>query len=181
MRVITGTARGRRLREPSNYAIRPTTDKVKEAMFNILQFKVEGAACVDLFAGTGQLGIEAMSRGAASCVFVDRSPEAIKIVGENLRATGLADRARVIKGDSLAVLEGLRDVDLIFLDPPYADDTLENAIKLINRFDILKKNGIIVAESPKDKILPALPEERFSAREYFYGRIRLTIYERLEP
>ena len=108
MRVITGTARGRKLRTPDNYDIRPTTDKVKEAMFNIVQFRVEGARVLDLFAGTGQLGIEALSRGARECVFVDRAPEAIRIVGENLRTAGFEKSASVVRTDSIAYLERAR-------------------------------------------------------------------------
>ena len=94
MRVITGSARGRRLKTPENYDIRPTTDNVKEAVFNILQFDVEGRRVLDLFAGTGQMGIEALSRGAKSAVFIDRDRAAIGIVKENLKACGLsaADR-----------------------------------------------------------------------------------------
>ncbi|MBQ2231499.1 MAG: RsmD family RNA methyltransferase, partial [Oscillospiraceae bacterium] len=102
MRVITGTARGRKLREPTGRDIRPTTDMVKESVFNIIQFKTEGARVLDLFAGTGQLGIEALSRGAAECVFVDKSEEALKLVRENLKTTGLENKAHVVRGDSLS-------------------------------------------------------------------------------
>ena len=179
MRVITGSARGRRLREPENYDIRPTTDKVKEAMFNIVQFSVPGARVLDLFAGTGQLGIEALSRGAAECVFVDRSPEALRIVRENLKTTGMEGPAKVQKYDSIAYLQTARDFDLVFLDPPYATDLLEKAIKIAGGFDILSKNGIMICESPREKELPELPEDRFSRREYSYGRIKLTTFTRI--
>ncbi len=179
MRVITGSARGRRLKEPSNYDIRPTTDKVKESMFNILQFRLENASVLDLFAGTGQLGIEALSRGAAQCVFVDRSSEAIRIVGENLRATGLEDRARVVRADSLEYLETARGFDIILMDPPYAQELLEKALNIIGRFDILNKNGIIICESDKTRVLPRLHEADFAAREYNYGRVKLTTYTRI--
>ncbi len=178
MRVITGTARGRTLREPANMDVRPTTGKVKEAMFNILQFRLENARVLDLFAGTGQLGIEALSRGAASCVFVDRSPESLKLVRENLRATGLADRATVVKSDSLAYLEQARGFDLIFMDPPYAEKFLETALNLVERFDILNKNGIIMCESDRTRTLPELPGDRYTRREYLYGRVKLTVYGR---
>lgn len=178
MRVITGTARGRKLKEPSNYDIRPTTDKVKESMFNIVQFHMEDARVLDLFAGTGQLGIEALSRGAAECVFVDRSPEAVKIVGENLKATGLESRAKVVKSDSIAYLESAKGFDLVLMDPPYAGELLEKALKILGGFDILNKNGIIICESDKGRSLPDLPEDRFSRREYVYGRVKLTTYTR---
>ena len=179
MRVITGSARGRKLKTPENDEIRPTTDKVKEAMFNIVQFSVEGARVLDLFAGTGQLGIEALSRGAAECVFVDRSPEALRIVGENLRATHLEARAKTVRMDSLAYLDRARGFDLILADPPYAGDLLEKALNLIGRFDILNKNGIMICESDRTLALPALPEDRFARREYLYGRVKLTMFTRI--
>ena len=116
MRVITGKARGRRLREPKGMDIRPTTDMVKEAVFNILQFELEGARVLDLFAGTGQLGIEALSRGAAEAVFVDGSSAAVKIVRENLKLCGF--EARVLQGDAIGYLPSLGRFDVVFLDPP---------------------------------------------------------------
>ena len=120
MRVITGTARGRRLKEPQGMDIRPTTDKVKESMFSILQFDIEGRRVLDLFGGTGQLGIEALSRGALEVVFVDKSAAALKLIRENLELCGLSDQARVRNGDSLAYLRSGEKFDLVFLDPPYA-------------------------------------------------------------
>ncbi len=179
MRVITGTARGRKLKTPENYDIRPTTDKVKEAMFNIIQFQIEGARVLDLFAGTGQLGIEALSRGAEECVFVDRSPEALKIVGENLRTTRLEARAKTVRMDSVAYLDRARGFDIILMDPPYAGDLLEKALNLIGRFDILNKNGIMICESDRTLPLPAMPGDKFARREYLYGRIKLTTFTRI--
>ena len=101
MRVITGTARGRRLKELEGTETRPTTDRVKEGLFSALQFDIEGRRVLDLFAGTGQLGIECLSRGAASAVFVDRRADAVKLIRENLKLTELQDRARVVAGDSI--------------------------------------------------------------------------------
>lgn len=117
MRVITGTARGRKLRTPENYDIRPTTDVVKEAIFNIVQFDVEGRRVLDLFAGTGQLGIEALSRGAASCVFIDSDKAAAAIVRDNLKACGL--EGQVLQADAIGYLDSCGKFDLIFIDPPY--------------------------------------------------------------
>lgn len=178
MRVITGSARGRRLREPSNYDIRPTTDKVKEAIFSSIQFDVPGARVLDLFAGTGQLGIEALSRGAEHCVFVDASPEAVRLVTENLRATGLSDRAEVKRGEALAYLASARGFDIVLLDPPYASNLLEKSLNLLIGFDILKENGIIVCESDVSYVLPEAPAEKYSVREHTYGRIKLTTWTR---
>ena len=104
MRVITGSARGRRLKELEGMETRPTTDRVKEGLFNVLQFDIEGRKVLDLFAGTGQLGIEALSRGAAECVFIDRRPDAVRLIQENLALCKLADRARVRQGDALPYL-----------------------------------------------------------------------------
>lgn len=179
MRVITGTARGRRLNELKGMETRPTTDKVKESIFNCIQFDVEDARVLDLFAGTGQLGIEALSRGAQSAVFVDKRTDAAKLVRDNLALCQLSDRAQVICGDSIGYLSSLRTrFDIIFLDPPYADDLLERAIAHIARFDILSPHGIIVAESPMDKALPALEAPYGIYREYRYGKIKVTIYHR---
>ena len=179
MRVITGTARGRRLGELKGQETRPTTGKVKEGIFSALQFDIEGRRVLDLFAGTGQMGIEALSRGAKSCVFVDQRRDAAQLVRDNLAVCGLADRAQVICGDAMGYLTSLRaQFDLIFLDPPYADDTLERAIAHIARFDILAPGGIIVAECPADKQLPALSAPYHIHREYRYGKIKVTVYHR---
>ena len=179
MRVITGTARGRRLNELKGNETRPTTDKVKEAVFSAIQFEVEGSEVLDLFAGTGQLGIEALSRGAAGAVFVDKRADAVKLVRDNLALTQLTENAQVICGDSMAYLRGLnRKFDIVFLDPPYAADLLENALTHLFAFDILRPHGIIIAESPADKTLPVPPEPYRVAKEYRYGKIKTTVYRR---
>ena len=179
MRVITGSARGRRLRELEGTDTRPTTDRVKEGLFSIIQFDIEGRRVLDLFAGTGQLGIEALSRGAASAVFVDQRREAASLVEENLRLTGLADRARVVCGDALAFLSGSKErYDLIFLDPPYGSGLLEKAAGAAERFDILREHGIMVCESDAAEEPPALSAPYRLHRTYRYGRVRLTVYHR---
>ena len=179
MRVITGTARGRRLKELEGMETRPTTDRVKEGLFSALQFEIEGRRVLDLFAGTGQLGIECLSRGAASAVFVDRRADAVKLIRENLKVTELSGRARVVAGDSMEYLRGVREnFDIIFLDPPYAAGLLEPAISRIAEFDILAPHGIIVAEHPADRVLPPLPAPCRIRRTYRYGKIALTLYRR---
>ena len=146
MRVITGSARGRRLKELEGMETRPTTDRVKEGLFSALQFDIEGRRVLDLFAGTGQLGIECLSRGAASAVFVDRRADAVQLIRENLRLTELEDRARVVAGDSMEYLKSIPEpFDIIFMDPPYAAGPLEPAIAHIAKFDILATHGIIAA------------------------------------
>ena len=179
MRVITGSARGRRLKELEGMETRPTTDRVKEGLFSALQFEIEGRRVLDLFAGTGQLGIEALSRGAERCVFVDRRADAVKLIRENLELTGLSGRARVVAGDSMEYLASQREkFDLILLDPPYAAGLLEPALEHIAQFDILRPHGIIAAEAPAEKALPPLAEPYRLCRTYRYGRIGLTVYRR---
>ena len=171
MRVITGTARGRRLRTPENYDIRPTTDNVKESLFNIIQFDVEGRKVLDLFAGTGQLGIECLSRGADSVVFVDESREAVNIVKDNLKTCGLS--ASVLQMDALSYLRGCGKFDLIFVDPPYDSNLYEEVLKIINSVDILSDGGIIICEARRDRQLPEMTEPYRKLREYHYGKVKL--------
>lgn len=179
MRVITGTARGRKLKELPGYDTRPTTDKVKESIFNIVQFDVEGRRVLDLFAGTGQLGIEALSRGAEKCVFVDSSRDAVKVIRENVAHTGFEEQSRVQQGDGVAFLTSCREkFALCFLDPPYQSDLLEKALEKIAEIDIMAENGIIVCESAADRLLPQLPAPYEMGREYRYGKIKLTVYHR---
>ena len=179
MRVITGTARGRRLKELEGMETRPTTDRVKEGMFSALQFEIEGRRVLDLFAGTGQLGIECLSRGAASAVFVDRRPDAVKLIRENLKITELQDRARVVQGDSLEFLRPLREkFDIVLLDPPYDTGVLEEAVELLTAFDILNPHGIIVAEHPAGRSLPEMHPPYRVHRTYRYGKIGLTVCRR---
>ena len=179
MRVITGSARGAKLKTLEGLATRPTSDRVKEAIFNIIQFDIEGRRVLDLFAGTGQLGIEALSRGAAGCTFVDQRKEAVALVRSNLKLCQLSDKARVVQGEGLSFLSTVREpFHLIFLDPPYKAELLENALKKIAEIDMLTENGIIICESPADKVLPELPQPYQKGREYRYGKIKITVYRK---
>ena len=178
MRVITGTARGRRLKELEGMETRPTTGKVKESLFSIIQFDIEGRRVLDLFAGTGQLGIEALSRGARQCVFIDQHNDAVKLIRENLQVCGLTDSAIVRSGDAMAYLKSGEKFDLIFLDPPYASGLLVKALEDIAAFDICREHGIIVAESAVETELPALAPPYALYRQYRYGKIKLSVYHR---
>ena len=158
---------------------RPTTDKVKESLFNIIQFDIEGRKVLDLFGGTGQLGIEALSRGAARCTFVDMNRQAAAIIRENLKTVGFSDLAAVHQGDAVAFLTGCREkYDLIFLDPPYRTQLLENCVQAVAKFDILSEHGIMICESAVEKQMPELGAFYEKGREYRYGKIKLTVYHR---
>ena len=179
MRVITGKARGVQLKTPEGMLTRPTADRVKEALFSIINFDLPGAAVLDLFGGTGQLGIEALSRGAKSATFIDAREDACRIIRENLKRTKLESQGRVVRSDYLAYLKRCREkFDIILLDPPYAEVFLENALKCITEIDILESGGIIVAERPVEKELPFEFEGYTRSRDYKYGKTLLTIYRK---
>ena len=179
MRVITGSARGISLKTPEGMQTRPTADRVKEALFSVIHFDVPGAKVLDLFGGTGQLGIEALSRGAASATFVDQSDAACKLIKENLRRTKLENSGKVVRGDYMEFLSRCREqYDIILLDPPYAEVFLENALKRITEIDILRSGGIIVAERPLGKELPWDFEGFTRSKDYKYGSVLLTLYRK---
>ena len=158
--------------------IRPTADQVKEAVFNIIQGDVEGRNCLDLFSGTGQMGIEALSRGAESCVFVDADRAAVKLTKLNLEKTGLS--GRVIKADALRFLESGETYDLIFVDPPYRSGLYEKVLQRIKDFDKLRTGGIMVVESFADyePEAPGAPLKKL--RTYRYGKVRITTFTKSE-
>ena len=179
MRVITGKARGVALKTPDGMVTRPTADRVKEALFSIIQFDLPGAKVLDLFGGTGQLGIEALSRDAASAVFVDELDQACKLIKENLRRTKLEENARVVRSDYLSFLNSCREkFDIIFLDPPYAEIFLENSLKRITEIDILQSGGIIVCERPLGKELSLDFDGYSRSKDYKYGKTLLTLYRK---
>ena len=179
MRVITGKARGVQLKTPDGMLTRPTTDRVKEALFSIIQFEIPTAKVLDLFGGTGQLGIEALSRGAGGAVFVDDLEDACNLIRENLRRTKLAQDAKVVRADYMDYLKRCKEkFGIIFLDPPYAEVFLENALKCITEIDILQSGGIIVTERPLGKELPFEFEGFTRSKDYKYGKTLLTIYRK---
>ena len=183
---------------PKNITARPTTDFARENIFNVLEnmLDFDGLRALDLFAGSGQLGIEALSRGAKSALFVDKRADAVKLVRENLALCHLEENAQVfgdvavaacsaafkidnLANQSLAAL-GTQSgrFDIIFLDPPYESGLLEQAMEKIAQFDILSPHGIMVAESPQNQTLPELPAPYGLYREYRYGKIKITLYHR---
>ena len=179
MRVITGKARGIQLKTPDGMQTRPTSDRVKEALFSIIHFDIPGAKVLDLFGGTGQLGIEALSRGADNAVFVDAREDACKIIRENLKRTKLETQGRVVRSDYLEYLRRSREkFDIILLDPPYAEVFLENALNCIAEIDILQSGGIIVTERPLGKELLCEFEGLTRSKDYKYGNTLLTLYRK---
>lgn len=177
MRVITGTARGKRLQTREGDAVRPTPDRVKEALFSMIQFDIEGRRVLDLFAGSGQLGIEALSRGAREAVFVDSSRESAEIVRKNVESCGFADSARIenIGYDTYLLRKG-EPFDLAFLDPPYRTGLLQKAIPLTVKR--MNPGGTIFCENPSDEELAEEYEGFARVRSYRYGKIILTVYRR---
>ncbi len=177
MRIITGSARGRRLVTPEGLDVRPTPEKVKEALFSALQFDIEGRRVLDLFAGSGQLGIEALSRGAKNAVFVDSSPVSIKAVQQNLKTSGLEENAKVIKMDYASFCASSSDTfDIVFLDPPYANGILVPALKAV--LPLLSNFAMIICEHPLDIELPEEIGGLNINRKYRYGKIALTVYRK---
>jgi len=180
LRVISGSARGRKLKEPVGHDIRPTSDKVKESVFNIVQFDVEGRRVLDLFAGTGQFGIEALSRGAGSAVFVDSNAGSVKLIRENLKICGFSELSAVYARDVLRYLENDEKFDLIFIDPPYDTKLAERALSKIVEFDKLNINGIIICERKADSQALAVQSPYSLIKEYRYGGVGIAKYTR-EP
>ena len=179
MRVITGKARGVLLKTPDGLRTRPTADRVKEALFSIIQFEIPGAKVLDLFGGTGQLGIEALSRGALSAVFVDENEAACSLIRENLKRSGMTTSAKIIRSDYLAYLNQCDEqFNIIFLDPPYAEVFLEKSLKMITEIDILQSGGIIVTERPLGKELLYDFSGYNRSKDYKYGKTLLTLFRK---
>ncbi|MBN2189944.1 MAG: 16S rRNA (guanine(966)-N(2))-methyltransferase RsmD [Candidatus Aureabacteria bacterium] len=187
MRVISGTAKGKRLFSPENYSLRPTLDRVKESIFNMISGALPDAAALDLFAGTGQLGIEALSRGAKRCSFVEKDAAACRLIQKNLSYTGLSGCATLIRGDVLASVRRLSGkmlkFDLVFADPPYKCDYFGssdgiNLLKLEYLCDIIAVNGLFIAEHRSRDRLDFGPEFR-EIRNRVFGQTSITILKRL--
>lgn len=176
MRIITGSARGKKLLSLEGNDVRPTTDKVKQALFNIIQFQIEGRVVLDLFAGSGQLGLEAVSRGAQCAVLVDSAKACINVMTANVHHTDLAANVQVVHMDYASYLMRKdRRFDLAFLDPPYHKGILQKALPLTAA--VMNQGGIIICEHACDEILPQQAGDFMKEREYQYGRIMLTVYE----
>ena len=177
MRVITGSARGKKLVAPEGLDTRPTGDRVKEGMFSAAQFMLEGADVLDLYAGSGQLGIEALSRGAATAVFVDSAKAAQAAINANLKNCGFTERAVLKPMDAMTYLAGASErFDIAFLDPPYAAEQLEKALPLVSR--LIKQGGVVFCETAKRVDLPEVAGELKLVKEYRYGRTKVLKYRK---
>ena len=155
MRIISGDMKGRQIRSIEGLRTRPTSDKVKGAIFNTLRDKVCGASVLDLFAGTGNMALEALSRGSRKAVLVDKSREAQLIIRKNIEITGVVDRASLIRSDALRYISryGGESFDLIFLDPPYREGLVSKTLALLREKACLTANGVIVAETAGDETI----------------------------
>lgn len=177
MRIITGEYRRRRLETPIGYDVRPTTDKVKEAVFNLLMNEIWDSVVVDLFAGTGNLGLEALSRGAKRCYFCDNSRESLKLIKTNIEKCRAQDKSIVLAGDYMKALSRIREkVQVFLLDPPYKDGLYEKCLQEIDSLDLLDEEGIIIAEHGVRDFVPEQAGNLIKVKERRYGRIMVSIY-----
>lgn len=179
MRVITGTARGRKLMTLEGDDVRPTTDIVKEALFSIIQFEIEGRKVLDLFGGSGQLAIEALSRGADSAVIVDLSKKSVEVIRQNLEHTGFSKNAVVVQSDALSFLSRRSEkYDIAFLDPPYSKGILESALSKVH--EVMNEGGVIICEAPYKDELPEVAGTFKLQKKYRYGKTGLFLYRYAE-
>ncbi len=177
MRVITGSARGRKLETlPGDDVTRPTTESVKEALFSMIQFEIDEKKVLDLFAGSGQLGIEALSRGARFCTFVENNKSAEKIVRNNITHCGFSDCSQIVMSDAAAFAARKNNFDIAFLDPPYNKGLIEKCMPAL--VYSMSDDGIIACETSKNEILPQNFGDFSVYRERIYGKTKITLYRK---
>ena len=177
MRIITGKARGIKLDSPYGDEVRPTTEMAKEGIFSAIQFDIEGRRFLDLFAGSGQMGLEALSRGALSSVFVDSSNDSIRVLKENIFSVGFGENSTVIRSDALSFLSLTKETfDIAFLDPPYAAGLLEKSLEAVSKK--MSDFGIIICEHPFEVALPESVNGFSVFKRYRYGKINVTTYKK---
>ena len=177
LRVISGKARGLKLESLEGLTTRPTLDKVKQAIFNMLFDITYDATVLDLFSGSGAMGIECISRGSKECTFVDIEKDAIDIINKNIKKAKFENESKVIKSDFISFLNSTNQkFDLIFLDPPYGSDYYENSLCLLKQNDLLNQNAVIVVESSKD-VVPNFPSYYEITRQKFYGTVCVSLLE----
>ena len=179
MRVIAGKYKGRKLEAPLDMSVRPTTDKVKEALFDILMGDIEGAVFCDLFAGSGAIGIEALSRGAEKCWLCDSDRVSMRLIKTNLKICGAGDEAMTITGDYRKALRKIHDkVDIFFIDPPYESGVYDSCLSQIEILDLLTDDGIIITEHDSRTDMPEQTDIFEKVRDHRYGKTVLTVYRK---
>jgi 16S rRNA (guanine(966)-N(2))-methyltransferase RsmD len=180
LRIIAGDAKGRRILSPIGKDTRPTSDRVKESLFNILGSRVLESKVLDLFAGTGNLGLEAISRGAVLSVFIDYNKDSIKIINENIKMLSYQDKCEVYNNNALSALDILSKrgmkFDIIFIDPPYHKDTIPLILKKIEEIDLMDINGIIATEHDIRDNVPDRIENLHMIKSSAYGDTKLSLY-----
>lgn len=181
MRVITGTAKGRRLKTPKGLTTRPTSDRVKESLFNIIGPQIAQAKFLDLYAGTGAIGIEAISRGADKSVFVEKKPQSARLIRQNLELTGLQEKAEILCLEANKAVRDLantgRRFDIIFLDPPYLQDLVNKSLIEIEQYKALASGGLIISESSRLDVLLLQVGQLKLFRQERYGDTVLSFYQ----
>ena len=176
MRIISGTCKGRKLFSPEGTRLRPTGDKVKGAVFSMIRDYLENSTVLDLFAGTGNLGLEALSRGATKCYFCDNSPDSIRLLKKNINLCAMSAKSEIIFGGFDKALSSVAErLDLIFLDPPYDKHLYLTSLELIRDTGALERNGIVVVEYQADSVMPDFIEGFIRLRERHYGRTRIAL------
>jgi 16S rRNA (guanine(966)-N(2))-methyltransferase RsmD len=185
MRVIAGKFKGRTLATVRSNSVRYTSDRVRESLFAIVRNLVPGSSFLDLFAGVGSVGIEAISRGADFVLFVEKNPRCVRTICENLSSCGVdprGDSVQILQKDALRALRVIEEMglkfDLIFLDPPYGSPVLEKALRKLAGVEILRDDGMVIAEHPFKSSLPQQIGEFVRVREEKYGDTVLTFYKR---
>jgi len=181
LRVISGLARGKKLKAPAGLHTRPVTDRIKEGLFNIWQMQIEGAVFLDLFAGSGSMGIEAISRGADYTIFVDNSPEAIKTIKDNLKNCGFKDKYALYKADAVKILLEFQrkqmKFDIIYVDPPFTNEEIfAQVLEALDRACLLKEEGILAIRSYTKKNLPDNLDNLVKYRTKEYGESMVHFY-----
>ena len=181
MRVISGKARGLKLDTPKNLDVRPTTDRVKESLFNIINPYIRESNILDLFAGTGSLGIECLSRGAKNCVFVDKSKDSIGIVKSNVKKARVDNESTILNIDLKDAVKRLsvqnQKFDVIFMDPPYYENMFIDCLKSIDELNLLKEDGLIVVEHDTKDLFDDSIGRLYKSREKKYGNTTITFYK----
>lgn len=180
MRIIAGTLKGRRLTAPSGLDLRPTSDKVKEALFNILSDRIEGAAFLDLYAGTGSVGMDALSRGARNVVFVENNKRHLQYLKKNISSCSFEGKAEIFSVSASDFLKKVkratRSFDFIFIDPPYASSEVEKILPMLWEGDMIMDRGMVIIEHFHKKTLPEESGNLFFLKKYKYGETVLSFY-----